>query len=68
MLELLWNYFGEFDDREGFRILILLCFAFGVPLAVGLWCKVVTWSVRQVRCCRQYLGNPSSEAADVFTT
>ncbi len=61
MLEVLWNYFGDFDHNEAARIFVLLTFAFGLPLAIGLWCKVVTWSVRQARQCQQYLWAPSAE-------
>lgn len=54
-LQTLWDYFGNFDDREGFRILVLTMFLFGVPLAIGVWAKVVVWATRQVRHCQQVL-------------
>ena len=52
---LLWDYFGNFDDREGFRMLVILMFVFGIPIAIGLLAKVVAWSARQVAQCRRVL-------------
>jgi hypothetical protein len=66
MVENLWHFLGEFDDRDGFRVLVLLMFLFGTPLVIGIWAKVVVWSTRQVRTCQHVLetegaaGTPAS--------
>lgn len=59
--ELLWDYFGNFNDREAFRILTAAAFLFGVPLTIGLFCKTVAWSVAQVAACRESLCDHSTK-------
>jgi hypothetical protein len=51
----LWQYFGNFDDREFFRIVVIAGFLFGIPLAIGLLAKLVAWSARCVAQCRDIL-------------
>lgn len=65
MFENLWDYFGQFDDREAFRVFVILCFAFGLPLVIGLWCKIVIWSTRQCRLCQQYLSTSSNDLPEL---
>jgi hypothetical protein len=55
MIESVWNFLGEFDDRDGFRVLVFLMFLFGTPLVIGIWAKVVVWAARQVRTCQRAL-------------
>lgn len=60
----LWNYFGNFDDREFFRMMVIVAFLFGIPVTVGLLAKVVGWSVNQVRRCHAVIHNPAALQAD----
>ena len=55
MIETVWQFLGDFSDRDGYRLLILLMFLFGAPLVIGIWAKVVVWATRQVRTCQQVL-------------
>lgn len=61
-MENVWQYLGNFDDGEAFRIWVLLVFLFGAPLMVGLWAKVAVWSTREVRNCQKVL---TSDTVDV---
>jgi hypothetical protein len=55
MIETVWQFLGDFDDRDGFRVLVFLMFLFGAPIVIGIWAKVVVWATRQVRTCQQLL-------------
>lgn len=61
LLENFWQYLGNFDDGEGFRILVLLMFLFGTPVVIGVWAKVVVWAARQVRTCQRVLAASQSD-------
>lgn len=54
-LEILWEYFGRFNDREAARIAVMLMFVMGAPLVVGITAKLWIWAVRQVRSAARYV-------------
>lgn len=54
-LSTFWQFLHQFDDRDGFALLVFLMFLFGTPLVIGIWANLVVWSARQVRSCRAYL-------------
>ncbi|GEM_PF-5859982 len=57
---LIWEYFGNFNDREFFQILVMTCFVFGIPLAIGIFARVIGWSVKQLRDCHRILDESAS--------
>jgi len=49
--QLLWDYFGNFNDGEAFRIATILLFMFGIPVVIGLLAKTIAWSAKHVALC-----------------
>ncbi len=47
-------------DHKVFRILVMTCFVFGIPLAIGIVARVIGWSVNQVRDCYKILDDSAS--------
>ncbi|QDU06971.1 hypothetical protein [Gimesia aquarii] len=56
----IWEYFGNFNDREFFRIFVMACFVIGVPLTIGIAARTVGWSVKQIRYCQKLIDENSS--------
>jgi len=54
-LQPVWEYFGNFNDAEAVRIVVLLIFVVGTPLVVGVTAKLWIWAIRQVRSASQFL-------------
>jgi len=57
-MQLVWDYFGNFNDAEGSRIFVLLMFVIGTPLVVGFAAKLWIWAIRQVRAASRLLEEP----------
>ena len=52
-LQIVWEYFGSFNDSEFSRILVLLMFVIGIPLVVGVTANLWVWAIQRVRtACR----------------
>lgn len=65
MIETVWQFLGNFDDRDAYRILVLLMLLFGAPIVIGIWAKVVVWATRQVRACQRVLQGEASAGEPV---